>query len=312
MTNITSFSSGGDQIRIIESYYNGEDYAIESPALSAIKSTLEATGGVVAGTSAGTDCQTINTMITGGYSYEGIDSGVQIYDNPEDIHTSSNKVTAYSPGGIGLFPYGLVDTHYANRGRQGRSMSMLMDTAKLATTSTHSFGVDENTALVITGAANNRIGTVIGERSVFVLSSQYATSSGVSVETGGRGRTINGLLASRMTHNDSIDLTSYTINFASYKTTIKPADSSDLYHSKDIFASDAAFEFDKVVDSLLQSTASSSYGTTKERLPRYQVNMEKSNAEHGITVKAVGGSNPSTQAYEISYDGLWISVTSDK
>jgi len=48
---------GGDQLRVIESYYNGENYNIMSPALTAIFDTAEATGGAIAGTSAGTDCQ---------------------------------------------------------------------------------------------------------------------------------------------------------------------------------------------------------------------------------------------------------------
>lgn len=51
------FFGGGDQLRIVFSFYN-EDERQPSPVLIAIKETLLATGGVVAGTSAGTDCQT--------------------------------------------------------------------------------------------------------------------------------------------------------------------------------------------------------------------------------------------------------------
>ena len=58
------FFGGGDQLRIIYSFYN-EDERIPSDALIAIKDTVIKTGGVIAGTSAGTDCQTSKVMITG-------------------------------------------------------------------------------------------------------------------------------------------------------------------------------------------------------------------------------------------------------
>ena len=64
------FFGGGDQTRVIQSFYNYNS-KVPSPVLNAIKETLLATGGVVAGTSAGTDCQTDKIMITGGVSYQG-------------------------------------------------------------------------------------------------------------------------------------------------------------------------------------------------------------------------------------------------
>lgn len=51
------FLGGGDQARIIYSLYNDGE-RVPSPVLTAMKETLLATGGVLAGTSAGTDCQT--------------------------------------------------------------------------------------------------------------------------------------------------------------------------------------------------------------------------------------------------------------
>lgn len=41
-------------------------------------------------------------MIAGGYSYYGLDDGVDIIDNPEDISKNTRTVTAYSPGKIFL------------------------------------------------------------------------------------------------------------------------------------------------------------------------------------------------------------------
>jgi cyanophycinase-like exopeptidase len=78
------FVGGGDQTRLIQSYYSGPNNSttIASSALIAIRNTLYATGGVIAGTSAGCDIQTSNVMITGGESYEGLINGADIYWQP--------------------------------------------------------------------------------------------------------------------------------------------------------------------------------------------------------------------------------------
>ena len=118
---------GGDQLKIIESFYNGHSNQIVSPALLAIRESLLKTGGVIAGTSAGTDCQTDKVMITGGDSYVGLVDGSTMYWEAKSA-PNVNKLTAYSHG-IGIFPYGLLDTHFENRGRQGRLLRLLSDTS---------------------------------------------------------------------------------------------------------------------------------------------------------------------------------------
>lgn len=81
--------------------------------MTAIRQTLLSTGGVVAGTSAGTDCQTSHTMITNGESYDALKEGTLMFWNITEL--DSNELTAFGHGGIGLFPHGLLDTHFANR-----------------------------------------------------------------------------------------------------------------------------------------------------------------------------------------------------
>lgn len=139
------FFTGGDQLRIIYSLYNSDEL-IPSPVLVAIKETLLSTGGVVAGTSAGTDVQTSYTMITGGVSYYGLVNGTEVFWRSRE-DSNDDVLTAYGPGertclyllyllylpyciclgGIGLFSYGFIDTHFANRGRQGRMIQMMID-----------------------------------------------------------------------------------------------------------------------------------------------------------------------------------------
>ena len=99
-------------MRIVEAFYNGVE-RVASPALIAIKETLLAKGGVLGGTSAGTDCLTINTMITNGNTYDALRDGTQMFWNTTELE--SDLLTAFGPGGLGFFQYGLLDTHFANR-----------------------------------------------------------------------------------------------------------------------------------------------------------------------------------------------------
>ena len=79
------FFGGGDQTRLVKAYYNGvgnSSGVVASPALLAIKEALLSSGGVVAGTSAGTDIQTSSVMITGGKSYDGLVHGSSVHWKP--------------------------------------------------------------------------------------------------------------------------------------------------------------------------------------------------------------------------------------
>lgn len=79
------FFGGGDQTRLVQAYYTGvgnSTGAVASPALLAIKRALLASGGVVAGTSAGTDIQTSSVMITGGKSYDALVDGSSVNWKP--------------------------------------------------------------------------------------------------------------------------------------------------------------------------------------------------------------------------------------
>ena len=92
------FFTGGDQTRIIYSLYNSDE-KIPSPVLLAIRETLLATGGVVAGTSAGTDCLTSYTMITGGASYNGLVNGTKLFWRTAE-YSDEDILTAYGPGSL--------------------------------------------------------------------------------------------------------------------------------------------------------------------------------------------------------------------
>lgn len=61
---------------------------------------------------------------------------------PNDI--SERQLTYIAAGGLGLFPLGMLDTHFAERGRQARLLVL-----QQSTQSHLAFGVDEATALLV-------------------------------------------------------------------------------------------------------------------------------------------------------------------
>jgi cyanophycinase len=307
------FFGGGDQTRIIKSFYNANE-RIPSPALLAIRETLYATGGVVAGTSAGTDVQTLNTMITGGDSYPALLNGSQIFWSNILELPDPSVLTGYGPGGIGLFPYGLLDTHFTNRGRHGRLISLAMDSTSNPLSSLFAYGVDENTALVITGSWGNRQGTVIGERGVFIIN--LAKASLLPPTSDHPLREYHDVLISRLSTGDVLTFTGPSsgqgygsVKIASFKSSLLSREKDSLpISSKNIFG-EYLFEFDDVLQSLITSTASSASGVTKEHSPQYQVVIEKvkeggAEGDMGCVSQTFDGTDPSTGKYEWTYTCL--------
>lgn len=295
------FFTGGDQQRVIYSLYNSDE-KVPSSALIAIKKRLLATGGVVAGTSAGTDCQTGSTMISGGESYESLVYGPTIFYRSLEYLVKPN-LTAYGPGGIGLFPHGLIDTHFANRGRMGRSIALMTGSLNLPAGSTRAFGVDENTALVVTGPWDNRRGTVIGERGVLVMDGKDADGP---VES----NLVSSVKLHRMSSGDSIDLTTLAVTPAPYKTSMTSRESSDVVvkTSADVFG-EGTFEFDAMALSLLQSKASVATGVSKESQPQIQVQLAKAlTSLSGQRAEGFDGTDPTTGVYSFSYTNLILNI----
>lgn len=127
---------GGDQSRYITCLRTEDDK--DSPVLAAIRQVYES-GTVIAGTSAGTVVQCGSPMITGDRSYN-------------------------ANGGFGFFSYGILDTHFNQRDRESRLISL----AK-ATKTRKSYGIDENTILVVRNADTPEVSmNVLGEGGVHI------------------------------------------------------------------------------------------------------------------------------------------------
>lgn len=240
-------------------------------------------------------------MIEGGSSYEGLRDGTTLFWR--SIHSRDESALAgYGPGGLGFFPYGLVDTHFSNRGRHGRLVKLLVDSALLPAGHTRAYGVDENTALVVTGPWQKRVGTIIGERGVVVFDTSKAVVD---------GQDISNIWNARLTEKDSIDLNSLEVTFAPFKSLMagREVDLSPKA-SLDIFR-EGTFEVDGVSLSLFQSTHRGVESVTLQKSPQFRVEMRKDAAmEEGAQAVAADGVNPLTGIYYFSYQGLTLNMLS--
>ena len=170
------YFTGGDQTVIVQALIQDGK---PTPALEAIRRCWLA-GGLVAGSSAGAAIMS-DPMITSGGSVEALVHPPA--PAPHDTRLSLGH-------GLGFFPCGLVDQHFLQRGRLGRLVA-----AMLATGWTRGFGIDENTAMVV---SDGRL-RVLGETGMI-----YVDASRV---TGKRERVaLDGLKVSYLDRGDSLDL----------------------------------------------------------------------------------------------------------
>lgn len=201
------FLGGGDQYRYVTTMTRGAAQR-DSAALAAIRRKLR-DGAVVAGTSAGAQIMAGRDMITGGATEPGLRDGAKpgYFDDPD--------VLGYLPrGGFGFFTAGLVDTHFSRRGREARSIRLASDTGHHRV-----FGLDENTALEVTGVGGRRQSLrVLGQRGVGVLDLRRAR---VTDHDGVWG--IEGVRWSRLTAGDAYDAPRWRLVPTAGKPRVRPA-----------------------------------------------------------------------------------------
>lgn len=185
------FFNGGDQSLLLQAFKLADGES--SPELIQLDRMLSAGQIVVAGTSAGTAVMSGRSyqgrktpMISNGDSYNAMQFGAFDLPAPQpgcdkDQSCSSglaeNHLTFSSTGGLGLFPWGVLDTHFSERGRQGRLIRLLNDTQ-----SRFGFGIDEATALMVKiqqlDSGTKVDMEVLGQGGVYIVDTQKAESSG--------------------------------------------------------------------------------------------------------------------------------------
>ena len=177
------YFSGGDQSRHLEGFMTkdaGGDYTVSSPQATILKTRFAAGKLVVAGTSAGDHIQNGGVwkgknvpMIGGGDSYATLKSGYIKGTGP--LAASDLSAVNYANGGLGFFKYGVLDSHFTRRTREGRLVRHTKESGM-----DYGFGVDENTALVVgkPDVAGKTSFSVLGAGGVFIADVRGSTATG--------------------------------------------------------------------------------------------------------------------------------------
>jgi cyanophycinase len=152
--------SGGDQTRIVRTLRRADGK--DTPLLRLIRER-HAAGAVVGGSSAGAAIMS-EAMICGGDGFRGLlEPPTTRYAETE----AEDDGRLYLWKGLGFFGAGIVDQHFDQRARLGRLVRALGETGVR-----RGFGIDEDTALVVSGDA--RSAKVVGSGGVTVLDAEHA------------------------------------------------------------------------------------------------------------------------------------------
>jgi cyanophycinase len=146
------YFSGGDQSRILEAWVTPDDnghFTQASIQLRILRKRFAAGQLIVAGTSAGNHIQGGGwwrghpvPMLGGGDSYAALTRGFEV-GRGSALETPA-RAHLYHHGGLGTFSFGVLDSHFSERCREGRLARATLDSGM-----DYGFGVDENTALVV-------------------------------------------------------------------------------------------------------------------------------------------------------------------
>jgi len=142
-------------------------------------------GAPVGGSSAGAAIQTGIPMPTEGVTYEAIIGGA--FPDFQDVLPTQffNDLSYDQLGGFGFFPYGLVDQHFSQRGRQGRALRIATASGPgLTPPLRNAYGVDENTALIVTDVGTPQAKMEVAGQfgvSIFDLAGAYKFNSPWSI-----------------------------------------------------------------------------------------------------------------------------------
>lgn len=230
------FINGGDQSLTRQAFkqFDGSD----SKLLTAIRKQVEGNDLIVGGTSAGTAVMSGGNfqgksipMITNGRSEAALMRGAKKDVLPNAGCHKANQceqgalnddLTYQSAGGLGLFSWGVMDTHFSERGRQGRLVKLTLDT-----NTNYAFGVDEATALQVSWQGNSLPEMkVVGQSGVFVVDNHNHA----------RQKRDKQVVTHFLTRDDHMKLTEngLSITFAAWKHKIE-AGTSKIQPMSDIF-----------------------------------------------------------------------------
>jgi cyanophycinase len=165
------FFSGGDQLRI-------SSQVGDTPFESHVKRIFQE-GGVIAGTSAGASAMA-EIMMVRGASAESNRIG--------DLHMAP---------GLSLISDVIIDQHFAERGRIGRLLGAVALNPRIL-----GIGIDEDTAIVVTG----RCFEVIGRGAVYIVDGAGLTRSNIAEAEADSALSMFDVRMHLLSHGDRFDL----------------------------------------------------------------------------------------------------------
>ncbi len=280
------FFNGGWQERHTRVMFDDDGNPL--PLMVAVQAVFDR-GGLVSGTSAGDN-------VMGEYTYGDGTSYGYLKHNALAVKLISDVNTAdptdpdnggYVKGLGFLARYdALADSHFSQRGRFARPLVAMRDTG-----TTRAFGVDEDTAFLLSGT----IGTVYGTGGVTVYDATSANFGPSADAAPGTSFTVSNVRVSWLTTGDRYDFTANAVIPGAGKTTAPTT--GKVYASSNVFG---AGEAAKVMTLLGLCTATSATGLSAETAPQFTVTFAK-----GTGTKAYY--NAKTRRTAI--DGQIVSVT---
>lgn len=174
------FFTGGNQARHLDSLVGRDG---PSAQLTIMQRRHAAGELVIAGSSAGNAAQAGGSwrgrpvpMIAGGESALALALGWDVARDPVEDGAES-KASYYPAGGLALFRFGPLDSHFSERGREGRLTRLVADSGM-----DYGFGIDENTALLVgrADADGSTAMDVAGAGGVWVVDLRAARASGAA------------------------------------------------------------------------------------------------------------------------------------
>lgn len=242
------FINGGDQ-SLTRAAFIADD-GLPAPWLTLIQQRLAANLMVVGGTSAGTAVMAggsafghPNPMISNGESVNALARGAFPAPPPGEGCGRSGGCGGLEPddltyqplGGLGLFPWAAVDTHFSQRGRHARLTQLLVTSG-----APFGVGVDENSALLVAPLANGARLAVVGEHGVWLADASQ------SVRRVAAGTITLGPVRSHYLHGgDSAILTrnGYAVTLAQPNLTV-PVNEEPRQHQTPTLTADQVFAGD--------------------------------------------------------------------
>jgi len=217
-------------------------------------------------------------LITGGVSYDCLAFGPAITGTFLDTDTIPTSAFTYDPyGGLSFFPFGLLDTHFSERSRQGR-MICLGAAQGVAV----GYGIDQNTALVVTFSNNDPTTarmTVLGQAGVTIFHLDRGVSYEAAYSKNGKPLfPINvfnyfGTYISYLTQGDVYLPATRTCSILNTKKRISP--SQNPYPPAPSYGN--IFDtlvWKNVAVNLVHSNGNETYATTYESKPKFGVHMK--------------------------------------